>query len=330
MIGLTILKTALLLVIMLTAVSYVAYAERRLLAFIQVRRGPNRVGPAGLLQPLADALKFVFKESILPSRADRLIYLLAPLMAMVPALMTFAVIPVGGLGSQPVLITDVNVALLYVLALGSLGVYGIILGGWASGSKYSILGALRSTAQLVSYELSLGVAVMGVILLSGTLSLVGIVEQQRQFTWFVFLQPLGFILFFIAAIAETNRVPFDLPEAETELVAGYHTEYSGMRFAFYYLAEYANMITASALLTTLYFGGWLPPPIPWSWLDQIPGLVWFLLKLGLFLFLYIWIRATLPRLRYDRLMDLGWKWLLPLGLVNLAVTAVVMAVVGFR
>jgi len=319
-----------MLFILLTAVSYLVYAERRVLAFIQVRRGPNRVGPAGLLQPLADVLKFLFKEDILPTRADRLIYLLAPLMAVVPALMTFAVIPIGGLGDQPVFITDVNVALLYVLALGSLGVYGIILGGWSSGSKYSILGALRSSAQLVSYELSMGLSLMGVILLSGTLSLVGIVEQQRQLTWFVLLQPLGFILFFISAVAETNRVPFDLPEAETELVAGYHTEYSGMRFALYFLAEYANMITASALLTTLYFGGWLPPPLPWAFLERVPGLIWFVLKMSVFLFLYIWIRATLPRLRYDRLMDLGWKWLLPLGLVNLAVTATLAALVGLQ
>ncbi len=290
---------------------------------MQVRIGPNRVGPAGLLQPVADALKLFFKEDVRPSMADRFLYPLAPGISLVAALAAFAVIPVGPTlsiagRSIELIVQDMPVALLYLIGASSLGVYGIVLGGWSSGSKYSLLGALRGGAQVVSYELVLGLALVGVVLVSGSLSIGDIVAQQARSVPFVILQPLGFLLYFTAAIAETNRAPFDLPEAEQELVAGYSTEYSGFRFGMYYIAEYVNVLTVSAIAATLFFGGWTGP------FNQLPGPWWLLIKMTVFAFVFVWIRATLPRLRYDQLMRLSWGVLLPLGLLNVLVTAVLI------
>jgi NADH-quinone oxidoreductase subunit H len=280
-----------------------------------------RVGPHGLLQPIADGIKLMFKEDIVPRAADRTIYLLAPAMALIPAFISFAVIPFGDrlqLFGQSIdmVITDVNIGLLYLFGVASLGVYGIVLGGWASNNKYALLGGLRSAAQMISYELSMGLSVVGVLMLSQSLSLVKIVGAQSK-AWFILLQPIGFLIFLICAIAETNRAPFDLPEAETELVAGFHVEYSSMKFAMYFMAEYANMITVAALTTTLFLGGWRGP--------FLPPVVWFLAKLYLVIFLFIWLRATLPRFRYDQLMQFGWKVLLPLALANIVITAAFVA-----
>jgi NADH-quinone oxidoreductase subunit H len=342
----TAVKIALVFFVIVTACAYVVWFERRLLAVIQMRLGPNRVGPFGLLQPLADGIKFIVKEDIIPTDVSRFLYILAPLLALVPALMTFAVIPFGGtvvlpwVGEVPLYITSLNVGILYVFALTSLGVYGIVIAGWSSNSKYSMLGSLRSSAQMVSYELAIGLSIVGVLIQAGSLDLVEIVRQQSIGTylftvpntdypvvfphWYVYWgQPLGFFVFLIAAIAETNRVPFDLPEAETELVAGFHTEYSSMKFAMFFVAEYANMITASAVATTLFFGGWNGPGVNIEVIGPLIGLVWFSLKVFLFLFLYIWIRGTLPRFRYDQLMDFGWKLLLPLAIINIVVTATI-------
>ena len=313
-------KSALLLFILLTACAYMTLLERRLLGKFQVRYGPNRVGPFGLLQPLADGLKLVFKESFMPAHVDVIVYWLAPAISMVTALFVYAVIPFGPevmlFGQRvPLRLADVNVGILLVLATSSVGVYGIILGGWSSNNKYSLLGSLRSSAQLISYELALGLAVISVVLTAGSLSLVSIVEAQRR-VWFVALQPLGFLIFLIAAVAETNRAPFDLPEAEQELIAGYQTEYGGFKFAMFYIGEYVAIVTMSALLTTLFWGGW--------WGPVLPGPVWFVLKTLAFVFVFIWLRATLPRVRHDQLMALGWKVLVPLGLLNLVVTAVIV------
>ncbi|MDE2485344.1 MAG: NADH-quinone oxidoreductase subunit NuoH [candidate division NC10 bacterium] len=307
--------------LMLLSVTYLTWLERKVIGDIQVRLGPMRVGPHGLLQPIADALKLLFKEEIIPQAADRTLYLLAPAVALIPAFISFAVIPFGDrvrLFGQTIdlVITDVNIGLLYVFGVALLGVYGIVLGGWASNNKYALLGGLRASAQMISYELSLGLSVVGVVMLSQSLSLVEIVGAQAR-TWFIVLQPIGFLIFLICAIAETNRAPFDLPEAETELVAGFHVEYSSMKFAMYFMAEYANMITVSAMATTLFLGGWRGP-----WL---PPVVWFLVKLYLFIFLFIWLRGTLPRFRYDQLMRFGWKVLLPVALVNIMVTAMFVA-----
>jgi NADH-quinone oxidoreductase subunit H len=303
--------------LMLLSVTYLTWLERKLIGHIQVRYGPMRVGPHGLLQPIADGLKLMFKEDIIPEAADRKLYLMAPALALVPAFISFAVIPFGSQvrvfgRTIDLVITDINVGLLYLFGMTSLGVYGIVLGGWASNNKYALLGGLRSSAQMISYELSLGLSVVGVVMLSGSLSLVEIVRAQST-VWFVVLQPIGFLIFLICATAETNRAPFDLPEAETELVAGFHVEYSSMRFAMYFIAEYANMITVAALATTLFLGGWRGP--------VLPGVVWFLIKLFLFIFLFIWLRATLPRFRYDQLMRFGWKVLLPAALANIVITA---------
>ncbi|MDE2060313.1 MAG: NADH-quinone oxidoreductase subunit NuoH [candidate division NC10 bacterium] len=307
--------------LMLLSVTYLTWLERKVIGDIQVRLGPMRVGPHGLLQPIADALKLLFKEDIIPQAADRTLYILAPAVALIPAFISFAVIPFGDQvrlfgRTIDMVITDVNIGLLYVFGVASLGVYGIVLGGWASNNKYALLGGLRSSAQMISYELSLGLSVVGVVMLSQSLSLVGIVGAQAR-TWFIVLQPIGFIIFLICAVAETNRAPFDLPEAETELVAGFHVEYSSMKFAMYFMAEYANIITVSAMATTLFLGGWRGP-----WL---PPVVWFLAKLYLFIFLFIWLRGTLPRFRYDQLMRFGWKVLLPVALANIMVTAVFVA-----
>jgi NADH-quinone oxidoreductase subunit H len=318
-----VIRSLVIIVALLTGMAYMTWFERRVISRMQVRIGPNRVGPTGLLQPVADALKLFFKEDVRPAMADRLLYPLAPGISLVAALAAFAVIPIGppitiGGRSIALIVQDTPVALLYLIGISSLGVYGIVLGGWSSGSKYSLLGALRGGAQVVSYELALGLALVGVVLVSGTLSIGQIVEQQARSVPFVILQPLGFLLYFTAAIAETNRAPFDLPEAEQELVAGYHTEYSGFRFALYYIAEYVNVLTVSAIASTLFFGGWTGP------FNLLPGPWWLLIKMVVFAFAFVWLRATLPRLRYDQLMQLSWGILLPLGLLNVIVTAVLV------
>jgi len=314
-------KIAVVFGLMLLSVAYLTWLERKVISDFQVRLGPMRVGPHGLLQPIADGIKLMFKEDIIPQAADRTIYVLAPTLALIPAFISFAVIPFGDrvrLFGQSIdmVISDVNIGLLYLFGVASLGVYGIVLGGWASNNKYALLGGLRSAAQMISYELSMGLSVVGVLMLSQSLSLVRIVGAQSK-AWFILLQPIGFLIFLICAIAETNRAPFDLPEAETELVAGFHVEYSSMKFAMYFMAEYANMITVAALATTLFLGGWRGP--------FLPPVVWFLAKLYLVIFLFIWLRATLPRFRYDQLMQFGWKVLLPLALANIVITAAFVA-----
>jgi NADH-quinone oxidoreductase subunit H len=323
-----VIKSAIIIFVLLTAFAYMTLIERRVVAKIQGRLGPNRLGPFGLLQPLADAIKMAFKEQIIPAQAKKAIYLIAPVISVVVALCAFAVVPIGNNWSaNPArpsvwdpLIGDINVGLLWILSISSLAVYGIVLGGWASGNRYSLLGALRSAAQMVSYETSLGLALSGALMWAGTLSLVGIVHQQMsQGIWFIVAQPLGFILYLIAGVAEVNRAPFDLPEAEQELTAGYLTEYSGLRWSLYQMAEYINMITVSAVIATVYLGGW-----SFFGLERFPvlSLVFFLVKVACFLFLFIWLRATLPRIRYDRLMRLGWQTLLPLAVINVVITAV--------
>jgi NADH-quinone oxidoreductase subunit H len=313
-------RSAVILFGVLTAFAYVTLLERRLLARFQLRVGPNRVGPFGLLQPLADGVKLLFKESFIPARADRFVYVVAPIISVVAALFVYAVIPIGPpihlFGREvPLYVADVNVGILLVLAASSIGVYGIILGGWASDSKYSLLGGLRSSAQVVSYELTLGLAVLAVVMMANSLSLVDIVHAQAH-RWFIVTQPLAFLLFLIAGLAETNRAPFDLPEAEQELIAGYQTEYGGFAFAMFYLGEYVGVITMGALSATLFLGGWQGP--------LLPPVLWFLVKVFAVVCIFIWIRATLPRLRYDQLMGFGWKVLVPVGLANLAVTAILI------
>src|SRR2546421_592727 len=311
----------------LMIVAYTVLAERRVLGFIQGRLGPNRVGPFGLLQPFADLLKFILKEDIVPDKSTRFIYFLAPVIAIMCALMTMIVYPFGPnitlpwIGNIQLVIARFDVALLYVLGITSVGVYGIALAGWSSNNKYSLMGGLRSSAQMISYELALGLSLIGVILISGTLDIYNIVEQQSGWygmQWNIFYQPLGFVLYLIAAIAETNRVPFDLPEAETELVAGFHTEYSSIKFLLFFNAEYINMITVSMLATTLFLGGWNGPGVA-----QFPllGVFYFFAKILFFLFLYIWLRGTLPRFRFDQLMSFGWKFLLPVAILNIILTA---------
>jgi len=306
------------------------YAERKIAAYIQQREGPNRVGPAGLLQPFADVIKLMFKESLRPAGADRILFFAAPIISAAAAFAAFAVVPFGasttlfGLLDEPVRlqVADVNVAVLVVFAIASMSVYGIVLAGWSSNSKYSLLGALRSASQMISYELSYGLSLAAVLLVGNSLSLTEIVNAQAGTwfgvipKWFVVLQPVGFLVYGISGIAETNRAPFDFPEAEQELVAGYHTEYSGMPFGMFFLAEYINMVTVSAVATNLFLGGWHGPFLPESL-----GWIWFLLKVAALMFIYIWIRWTLPRYRYDQLMQFGWKILLPVAVVNLLVTA---------
>jgi NADH-quinone oxidoreductase subunit H len=319
-IGAIALKVAIVFGVLLTMVAYLVWLERKVLGHIQSRRGPLHVGPHGLLQPLADITKLFLKEDVIPEGADRAIFSLAPAIAVAAALSAIAVIPFGQVVTvfgHPIHlhIADVDIGILYILAVGSLGVYGLILGGWASNNKFSLLGGLRSSAQMVSYELSLGLALVGPLMLAGTLRMQGIVEAQRNL-WFICLQPLGFIIYIVSALAETNRIPFDLPEAESELVAGYHVEYSGFKFAFFFLAEYVAMITAACVATTLFLGGYHGLGVDAAWL----GPVWFMAKVAILLFVFIWIRGTLPRFRYDQLMQLGWKVLLPLAFVNVAVT----------
>jgi len=313
---------------LLTGFAYMTLIERRVLARMQVRSGPNRVGLNGSFQPLADGIKLLLKEDIVPTQADKPVFTLAPIISVVVALAAFAVIPFGSEFNIfgwviPLRLADVNVGILYIFAVTGLGVYGIVLAGWSSSNKYSLLGGVRSTAQVISYELAMGMAIIGVLILSNSLSLNGIVHHQEG-TWFgfiprwnIFVQPLAFVIYLISAIAEVNRAPFDLPEAEQELVAGYHIEYSSMRFAMFFMAEYINMITVSAIAATLFLGGWSGPNV-------LGGLPWFFIKISVFLFLFIWLRATLPRLRYDRLMKFGWYVLLPLALLNLVATAVVV------
>ncbi len=326
-----IIKGAVVILALLTAFAYMTLIERRVVAKIQGRLGPNRAGPFGLFQPLADALKMIFKEQIIPTQAKKLIYLVAPIISVIVALCAFAVVPIGNNwvdgkpGVWDPFIGDINVGLLWILSISSLSVYGIVLGGWASGNRYSLLGSLRSAAQMVSYETSLGLALSGTLMWAGTLSLVGIVHAQlNQGIWFIFAQPLGFVLYFIAGIAEVNRAPFDLPEAEQELTAGYLTEYSGLRWSLYQMSEYINMITVSAVASTLFFGGWGFFGFGLERIPVLPILI-FSVKVAVFLFLFIWIRATLPRIRYDRLMRLGWTLLLPLAVLNVIITATVVA-----
>ena len=381
-------KIVVLLFIVMTALAYLTWFERKVVAHIQSRWGPYFVGPHGLLQPLADGVKFLFKEDVTPPMADRFVYVLAPLLALSLALTAIALVPFGPPGvrilGQPVfVVTNVDIGLLFLFAVTSIGVYGVALAGWSGNSKYALLGGLRSSAQMISYEVSLTLSVVGVLLLAGTLNFNGIIEDQQGYWWHVIPrwhvvpQVLGFLCYIVSAIAETNRVPFDLPEAETELVAGFHTEYSSFKFAMFFMAEYANMITVSCLATILFFGGWLSPfPDSWKWqlflpgvglvaigiysafdtvaqmrglkrlqmtvvtllalglgsicliptvADKIQGPFWFAMKVISFLFFYVWLRATLPRFRYDQLMALGWKLLLPASLVNLAGTATWLA-----
>jgi NADH-quinone oxidoreductase subunit H len=318
----------------LTGFAYMTLLERKFIARLQMRYGPNRAGKFGWLQPVADGIKLIFKEELIPSGADKIIFVLAPLVAAIPAMVIFAVVPIGGVvdlfGRQVSLVVapssegGLNVGLLYVLAITSIGVYGIALAGWSSNNKYSLLGALRSSAQMISYELALGLSVLSVVLLSGTLDLNQIVQAQQR-VWFAFLQPVACLMFCLSVLAEVSRAPFDLPEAEQELTAGYHTEYSGMKFALFFMAEYIKMIAVSALAVTLFFGGYNGPLA-----DQLPALgpVYFFGKVAVVLLIMVWARATLPRIRYDRLMAFGWKVMLPVSLANMVLTAVMVVMQG--
>ncbi|TLY35009.1 MAG: NADH-quinone oxidoreductase subunit NuoH [Nitrospirae bacterium] len=341
--GAALVKIAMVMIVVLLTVAFLTLAERKVLSWMQDRMGPMEVGPYGILQPIADGLKLFFKEDIIPSGANWLLFSLAPILSVVPALIGFAVIPYGpnqemeifGVTIKPFVITDINIGILYILAFASIGAYGIILGGWASNNKYSLLGGLRAAAQVISYELNIGLAIIGVIILSGSLSMVKIAEGQAGgfWHWYLFggLQIVGFVVYVISAVAETNRLPFDLAEAESELVAGWMTEYSGMRFAFFFMAEYANMILVSCIAAVLFLGGY-QSPFPHYIIEYLgfPGMkwveavVWFTVKVYFFLFLFFWIRATLPRLRYDQLMRFGWKVLLPLALANVLITSIVV------
>jgi len=374
-------KIVMVFAVLAGIVAYLVYMERKVLAFMQARLGPMRVGPWGLLQPIADGIKLLLKEDIVPAGVDKFVFLLAPAISVAAAFTVFAAIPFAG----NFFITDINVALLFILGVSSLGIYGIILGGWSSNSHYPLLGALRSSAQLVSYEVAAGMALVGVLLVSNSLSMVEIVQSQYKMgVWNIFLQPVAFIIYLIAAVAETNRNPFDLPEAESELTAGYHTEYSGFRFALYFLAEYTNMVVVSCIAVTLFLGGWLRPfpnlkaldflmyaPVAaflgaaafilWLGLQSlvameryffvalaavcillagvvaipvvlnaVQGIFWFTVKVLIFLYAFIWYRATFPRYRYDQLMNVGWRWMIPLALANMIVTAIVCYLVSVR
>jgi NADH-quinone oxidoreductase subunit H len=336
----SVVKIVIALFVLLTAVAYTVWLERKVVGHIQNRWGPTRVGPFGLLQPLADGVKFLFKEDITPPHVHKLLYTVAPMLAVVFALTSIAVIPIGNFitlrGVQiPLQITDVNIGLLIVLGITSLGVYGVALAGWSSNSKYSLLGGLRASAQMVSYEIALGLSLVGVLIMAGSFSLRDIVNAQSGHfwgfipRWNIFQgQIVAFFIYLTAAYAETNRIPFDLPEAETELVAGYHTEYSAMKFAMFFMAEYANMITVACLATILFLGGWHGPLFGPAWLQALLPIGWFLLRVFGFLFVYIWVRGTLPRFRYDQLMAFGWKFLLPLAIANLVITALVVALIA--
>lgn len=312
------IKGTILILILMGCAAYMTFTERVLIGWMQLRLGPNRVGPFGLLQPIADAIKLLTKESFQPANVETFTYWLAPCISLFTALVAFVLIPFGGtveIFGYPVKlqIADVNTGILLLLAFSSLAVYGVVLAGWSSNNRYSLLGGLRGTAQMISYEIPMGMSLLTVALAAGTLSLSEIVEAQSQGSWFIWTNPIGFILYVITAFAETNRAPFDLPEAEQELTAGYHTEYGGMKFAMFFIAEYVNILAVSAIATTLFLGG---PAGPWN----IPVL-WFLVKIALFVFFFIWIRATLPRFRYDQLMSFGWKILIPIATLNLVITA---------
>jgi NADH-quinone oxidoreductase subunit H len=333
-------KIVLVLAFIFLTIMVLILAERRVSGFIQDRLGPNRVGPQGMLQPIADGIKFFLKEEIIPSHVEKALYLLAPMIILTPALMTFAVIPfsdqfythiAGNLVSLKFQIADLNVGILYIFAVASLGVYGIVLGGWASNNKYSLMGGLRSSSQMISYEIPMGLSIISVIMMTGSLRLQDVVYDQYAL-WNIIRQPLAFITFVVAAFAETNRLPFDLPEAEQELVGGYHTEYSSMKFASFFIAEYANLITSSAVIVTLFLGGWHVPfnilqalnlPVIW---EQIVQLFAFAAKTAVVLFIFLWVRWTLPRFRYDQLMNVGWKIMLPLALLNIVLTAIGVAI----
>ena len=323
------LKSIFLLIVLLTGFAYLTLFERKALARIQVRVGPNRAGPGGVLQPVADGLKLIFKEELIPANAYRTIFILAPIITVIPALVILGVMPWGTsitlFGRQiPLYLTDINVGVLYIISIASISIYGIVLAGWSSNNKYAMLGGLRSSAQMISYELALGLALIGPVLLASSMSLSEIVEAQRP-VWFVVYQPVGALIFFIAVLAEVNRAPFDMPEAEQELTAGYHTEYSGLKFALFYMAEYIKMIAVSAIGATLFFGGYRGP-----FIDQVPllGPVYLFIKILIMLFIMVWVRATIPRIRYDRLMAFGWKFLLPVALVNVFLTAVLVVLLG--
>ena len=330
-------KIVVILGVLLLIVAYLTLAERKVLAYMQVRIGPNRVGPRGLFQPIADVFKLFAKEDLVPANAEKFVFMLAPLLIFVPSFLVWAVIPfgeaftIGGLTIEPFM-ADINIAVLFVLGVSSIGVYGLILGGWSSNNKFSLMGGLRSAAQMVSYEVPLGFAVVSVLLMAGSLSLVSIVEAQRAAgVWYVIPGILGFAIYFVCGVAETNRNPFDLPEAESELVGGFHTEYSGMKFAFFFLAEYMNMLLVSSLAVVLFFGGWLRPfpnVAALAFLDVIPPFVWYFAKVMAFIFVYIWFRGTFPRYRFDQLMAVGWKWLLPLSLANVGLVALGVLLLG--
>ncbi len=321
----SLVKILVVFTVVMLIVAYATWVERKLIGHMQTRLGPTMTGPMGLLQPIADGIKSFFKEDIIPSEASKFAFVLAPMMILIPALITIAVVPFGpdvqiGDYLVPLQITDLNVGMLYILAMAGLGVYGIVLAGWASNSKYSLLGGIRSSAQMISYELAAGLAIVAVFMLSETLSLRAIVEQQSGsiLNWYIWKQPLAFVLFFITGMAEINRTPFDLPEAETELVSGFCTEYSSMKYAMFFMAEYANMIVIGAIIATLFLGGWTGP------FPEVLGPLNLLLKIGWFLIMMMWIRATVPRVRYDQLMFMGWKVFLPLSLLNILLTGIVV------
>lgn len=323
----SIIKSVLLAFVLLTSFAYMTLAERKVAAFVQVRKGPNRVGPWGLLQPAADGIKLLFKEEIIPADANKVLFVLAPILTMIPALVIMAVVPMGPdvefLGRTIRLaLTDLNVGLLYILSVASVAVYGIVLAGWSSANKYSLMGGLRSSAQMISYEIALGLSIVGPVLMAGTLSLKGIVEAQQSSIWYVLVQPIGAFVFLVAGLAEVNRAPFDMPEAEQELTAGYFTEYSGMKFSLFFMGEYIKMIAVSAIAATLFFGGYLGP-----FVEQVPwlGILYLSLKTAVLLFIMIMVRVTLPRMRYDQLMSYGWKFMFPLALANVVVTAVIVS-----
>ncbi len=321
---LIVVKVAVIFVAILTGFAFITWVERKMLGHLQNRMGPTYTGPFGLLQPVADGIKLIFKEDVIPAQAERLFLMIAPIISFVPAFLAFAVIPIGEpiqlFGRTiPLTISDLNIGVLFILATTSLGVYGIALAGWSSGSKYSLLGGIRSTAQMISYEVAYGLSLVPILMIGGTLSLTELVHQQASiFDWYVFKNPPAFLIFWICAVAETNRAPFDMPEAESELVGGYHTEYSSMRFAMFFIAEYVNMITVSAVASTIFFGGWNGP--------ILPGPHWLIAKILFFMVIYIWIRATFPRVRYDQLMAMGWKVLFPLALANVLVTGIILYV----
>ena len=316
-----VIKNLVVISILMLFVAYLTLAERKFLGYLQVRLGPNRVGTWGLLQPIADGIKSFVKEDIIPSNADKPVYVIAPMISFVAALSMFAVIPFGEsvtlFGREiKLVIADVDIGILYIFAMGTLGEYGIVLGGWSSGNKYAILGALRAAAQMISYEVALGLIVIGTIILSGSLRLTEIVEAQRN-VWFIVYQPFAFLLYIVAALAEINRTPFDMPESESELACGFNIEYSSMKFALFMIAEYAHLVTVAALTTTLFLGGWLGP--------VLPGPVWFILKTCGMIFVFIWIRGTYPRMRYDHIMKFGWKFLFPAALANVVITAFIVS-----